>query len=44
MRIFQLLLVFALSLVAASAQAEIYGYIDEQGAAHFATERLDARY
>ncbi len=44
MRIFHLVVVFALSLVAASAQASIYGYIDEQGAAHFATEKLDARY
>lgn len=26
------------------AQADIYGYIDEQGIAHFAPEKLDARY
>lgn len=33
-----------LSLVGAAAHADIYGYVDAQGTAHFATERLDARY
>jgi len=27
-----------------AAHADIYGYIDEQGAAHFAPDKLDARY
>jgi soluble lytic murein transglycosylase-like protein len=36
--------IIGLSLASASAQANIYGYIDEQGAAHFATEKVDARY
>lgn len=44
MQMFPFLLAVALNLVAASAQASIYGYIDEQGAAHFATERIDERY
>ena len=34
----------ALGLLSGSAAASIYGYIDEHGAAHFATEQLDARY
>jgi soluble lytic murein transglycosylase-like protein len=39
----------ALALVVATtwlapAQAEVWGYVDEQGVAHFAAERLDARY
>lgn len=39
----------ALALVAAStwlapAHAEVWGYVDEQGVAHFATEKLDPRY
>ena len=39
---------FALTLMSAlvtiDARADIYGYIDEQGAGHFATEKLDPRY
>jgi len=39
----------ALALVVATtwlapAHAEVWGYVDEQGVAHFAAERLDARY
>src|SRR3569833_1058185 len=34
----------ALCLLLPAAHADIYGYIDEQGAAHFAPEKLDARY
>lgn len=34
----------ALGLLSGSALASIYGYVDEQGVAHFAIERLDARY
>lgn len=44
MQFFPVILLLGLSLVSASAHASIYGYIDEQGAAHFATERVDARY
>lgn len=33
-----------LSLSAASAHADIWGYVDAQGDAHFATEKLDGRY
>ena len=38
------ILTLGLSLVPVDAHANIYGYIDEQGAAHFATEKIDARY
>jgi len=31
-------------LVTTDARADIYGYIDEQGASHFATEKLNPRY
>lgn len=31
-------------LVTIDARADIYGYIDEQGAGHFATEKLNPRY
>ena len=41
---FHLICMLALGIVSASAQASIYGYIDDQGAAHFATEKMDARY
>ena len=35
----------ALALLASqSARADVYGYIDENGLAHFASERLDDRY
>lgn len=44
MQINRFLLALSLSLVAASAQASIYGYVDEQGVAHLATEKIDSRY
>lgn len=33
-----------LSFLQQTAQAEVWGYIDAKGVAHFATERLDERY
>ncbi|MFO1304634.1 MAG: lytic transglycosylase domain-containing protein [Burkholderiales bacterium] len=33
-----------LALASAHARAEVWGYIDEQGRAHVATEKLDERY
>lgn len=33
-----------LMAVGTGAHAQIYGYVDEQGIAHFAAEKLDARY
>lgn len=44
MRIATLILMFCLGLVSSSAFADIYGYIDAQGVAHFSTEKLDDRY
>jgi soluble lytic murein transglycosylase-like protein len=38
------LVALALAIMAESAQADLWGYLDEQGAAHFATEKLDDRY
>jgi soluble lytic murein transglycosylase-like protein len=43
-RRWRLLIAGALVLVAASARADLWGYLDEQGAAHFATGKLDDRY
>lgn len=37
-------LAFMSMLVTVSARADIYGFIDEQGAGHFATEKLTPRY
>jgi hypothetical protein len=34
----------ALLLGAAAARAEVWGYVDEQGVAHFAAEKVDERY
>ena len=34
----------ALSLLSAAAHADVYGYIDANGDAHFAAEKLDQRY
>ena len=31
-------------LLAATAQAEVWGYVDAKGVAHFSTEKLDERY
>lgn len=33
-----------LALAAGSAHADIYGYVDAEGNAHFSTEKLDSRY
>lgn len=33
-----------LTFAAAHAHADVYGYIDERGMAHFAAEKLDSRY
>lgn len=33
-----------MTVSAGSARADLWGYLDEQGAAHFATEKLDDRY
>lgn len=38
------LLCLALGMTSAGARADIYGYIDAQGSAHFSIEKLDARY
>jgi soluble lytic murein transglycosylase-like protein len=37
-------LVVALACVAGVARAEVWGYVDAQGVAHFASERQDERY
>ena len=37
-------LLLALAAVAAPARAEIWGYVDAHGVAHFAAEKLDERY
>jgi soluble lytic murein transglycosylase-like protein len=34
----------ALLLATGAAHADIWGYVDDQGVAHFASEKLDARY
>lgn len=39
-----ILLALSLSLTGAAAHADIYGYVDAEGTAHFATEKLDQRY
>ena len=38
------LIALALALFGGNARANLWGYLDEQGAAHFATEKLDERY
>ncbi|MDO9420669.1 MAG: lytic transglycosylase domain-containing protein [Herminiimonas sp.] len=38
------LLALSLSLLSVAAHADVYGYIDANGEAHFATEKLDQRY
>lgn len=38
------LLVSVLALAALPARADVWGYVDPQGTAHFASEKLDARY
>ena len=38
------LIAVASALFMANARANLWGYLDEQGVAHFATEKLDKRY
>ena len=38
------LIAVALAVFAGSARADLWGYLDEQGGAHFATEKIDERY
>ena len=38
------LVAFAALLVGAAAHAEVWGHVDAQGVAHFASEKLDERY
>ncbi len=38
------LIAVASALFVANARANLWGYLDEQGVAHFATEKLDERY
>jgi len=38
------LIAVASALFVGNARANLWGYLDEQGAAHFATEKLDERY
>jgi Transglycosylase SLT domain len=40
----KLLIAWGLALLAASAQAELWGYVDGAGVAHFATRRVDERF
>jgi len=44
MRLRAALAALACALFLAPAQAEIWGFVDAQGTAHFAAEKLDARY
>lgn len=44
MRIASALVAIGVGLATGCAHADIYGYVDAGGAAHFATERLDERY
>ncbi len=44
LKLHALILGAALSLTGGAAHADIYGYVDAQGTAHFATEKLDGRY
>src|ERR1700694_3574530 len=38
------LIAVGLAAFAGSARADLWGYLDDQGAAHFATEKIDERY
>jgi soluble lytic murein transglycosylase-like protein len=38
------LIAAAFAMLAGSARADLWGYLDEQGSAHFATQKLDERY
>lgn len=44
MRISAHIVLLCLGLASAGAQADIYGYIDSDGAGHFSPEKIDARY
>jgi soluble lytic murein transglycosylase-like protein len=44
MRLFRLLCGLLIACAAGLAHADIYGYIDSEGNAHFAAEQLDQRY
>jgi soluble lytic murein transglycosylase-like protein len=44
MKSFPFLVLVLLSLASATAHADIYAYIDDQGSAHFSIEKLDWRY
>src|ERR1700682_4238709 len=38
------LIAVGLAAFAGSARADLWGYLDEQGGAHFATQKIDERY
>ncbi|MFC7514551.1 lytic transglycosylase domain-containing protein [Herbaspirillum sp. GCM10030257] len=44
MRLLVALCLTLLMLAALPARADIYGYVDAEGVAHFSTEKIDARY
>lgn len=44
MRISHLLVALSIAITGTHACADIYGYIDAEGIAHFSTEKLDERY
>ncbi|KRB89082.1 lytic transglycosylase domain-containing protein [Noviherbaspirillum sp. Root189] len=44
MRLLAALCLTLLMLAALPARADIYGYVDAEGIAHFSTEKIDARY
>ena len=41
---FALTVTLAFGLLAGRAHADVWGYVDDKGVAHFATEKVDARY
>ena len=44
MRALACTLLLAAAVVAAPARAEVWGYVDDKGVAHFAAEKVDERY
>jgi soluble lytic murein transglycosylase-like protein len=44
MRISHLLVALSIAMIGSHACADIYGYIDAEGVAHFSTEKIDERY
>lgn len=44
MRIMRTIAALCLTLASSVASADIYGYVDSDGSAHFSTEKLDDRY